>query len=35
VSGAVARFNRPDFSEYVVARQPNGANARIHFADRP
>ncbi len=34
VFGAVARLNRQEFSEYVAARQPNGANASVHLANR-
>jgi UrcA family protein len=34
VSGAVARFNRQEFSDYVTARQSNGANASLRLAGR-
>jgi UrcA family protein len=34
VSGAVAKINRPEFTDYVASRMPKPASAGIQFAAR-
>jgi UrcA family protein len=34
LEGAVARFNRPDFTEYVAARTGKSTSAGVRLADR-